>query len=167
MLRFFLSLFISTYFISVTTNKANISADIFETKSGKKQDFDISYSIEPYYDINVFRFIVVMEFKGDKSGETKIILPGEYGGNNNIHGIKNLKPLSENTFIYDSNQPENKIVKHPPNADVRIYYQVEEIRHGDVELGNHYMVVLKRQYFHFQQPCPLTEWPVLYPVLTS
>ncbi len=149
MLRFFLPLFISTYFISFTTNKAEISTDIFENKSNKKNDFDISYSIEPYYDINVFRFIVIMEFKGDKSGETRIILPGEYGGNNNIQGIKNLKPLSDNTYIYDTNQPEIKLVKHNPNADIKIYYQVEEIRRGDVELGNHYMVVLKKQYFHF------------------
>jgi hypothetical protein len=90
-----------------------------------------------------------MEFKGDKSGETRILLPNEYGGQYNIKGIKYLKALSEKTTIYDTDKPEYKTLKYPPNSNVRIYYQVEEVRQGDVELGNHYMVVLKRQYFHF------------------
>lgn len=118
-------------------------------KSKDNSPFDISYSIEPFYDINAFRFIVVLEFKGEKSGETKIILPGEYGGQNNGGGIKYLKALSENTYILDTDRPEYKIVRHPSGANIKIYYQVEELRKGDIELGNHYMVVLKRNYFHF------------------
>ena len=77
-----------------------------EQRTSKGQDFDISYSIEPFYDINIFRFIVVLEFKGDKSGETKILLPNRYGGQNNINGIKYLKALSENTNIVDTDKPE-------------------------------------------------------------
>lgn len=115
----------------------------------KPSETDISYSIEPFYDVNVFRFIVVLEFKGDKSGETKLLIPNEYGGQNNIKGIKYLKVLSENSTLLDTDKPEYKIVKHAPGAQVKVYYQVEELRTGDVELGDHYMVVLKRQYFHF------------------
>lgn len=128
------------------------SIEIHETIQNKNKDntqYDITYSIEPFYDINTFRFIVVMEFKGDKSGETKIILPGEYGGQNNIKGIKFLKVLSENSYISDTQKPEIKIVKYPPGANVKIYYQVEEIRNYGIELGNQYMVVLNRSYFHF------------------
>jgi predicted metalloprotease with PDZ domain len=119
------------------------------TKNPKENSYDISYIIEPFYDINIFRFIVVLEFQGDKTGETKIILPNEYGGQYNLEGIKFLKALSENTNIFDTDKPDQKIVRYPPESNVKIYYQIEEIRDDDIELGNHYMVVLNRRYFHF------------------
>lgn len=109
------------------------------------QSIDISYSIEPFYDINAFRLIVVMEFKEDKSGETKILLPSGI----DFNSIKYLKALSPNTYIIDTDKPEYKTVKHPSNTSVRIYYQVEEIRNGDLEFGNQQMAIIKRQYFHF------------------
>lgn len=109
------------------------------------QSTDISYSIQPFYDLDVIRFTVVMEFQGDKSGETKIILPG----NIDINSIKYLKTLSPNTFIVDADRPEYKIVKHPLGSLVRIYYQVEEIRDSDLELGNQQMAIINKQYFHF------------------
>lgn len=112
-------------------------------------NFDVSYAIEPFYDINTFRLIVVMEFKGNKSGETKIILPNNYGSNEDIKGIKFLKPLSASTFIEDTDRPEIKTVKHSPNSLVRIYYQVEQIRMDDIALGNHYMATINKKYFHF------------------
>jgi len=90
-----------------------------------------------------------MEFKGDKSGETNILLPSQVGSQSNIDRIKYLKALSANTAIYDTDKPEYKIVKYPPNTNVRIYYQIEEIRNRRVYPGNQYMVVLKRQYFYF------------------
>lgn len=126
-----------------------LSESVRSSKSLKENSFDISYTIEPYYDINIFRFIVVVEFKGDKSGETKILLPNEFGGQYNLDGIKYLKALSDNTNIFDTERPDQKIVRYPPESVVRIYYQVEEIRDDDIELGNHYMVVLNRKYFHF------------------
>lgn len=113
------------------------------------QEYDISYSIEPFYDIDAFRLIVVLEFVGDKSGETKIILPNNFGSRNDITGIKFLKPLSLNTTILDTDKPEYKIVKHSPSSLVRIYYQVEEVRNGDIELGNHFMATINKKYFHF------------------
>lgn len=123
----------------------------FWAKAGMKQNnsSQISYYIEPFYDLNLMRLIIVLEFTGDKSGETKIILPSEYGGQNNIDGIKFLKTLSPQTTIEDTDRPEVKKIKHPANARLKIYYQVEDIRDDDIELGNHYMPVIQKQYFHF------------------
>ena len=90
------NLFIQLIFLGFSTVFANtLSARTPEksSNSGKQQEYDISYSIEPFYDVNVFRFIVVMEFEGDKSGETKINLPTEYANQNTIGGIKFLKAL--------------------------------------------------------------------------
>lgn len=38
---------------------------------------------------------------------------------------------------------------YTPNTNVRIYYQVEEIRNGEIEAENYYMAVINKQYFHF------------------
>jgi len=126
------------------------SVNLYESDTKKiSQQPDINYSIEPFYDIDVFRLIVVLEFMGDRSGETKIILPNNFGGSSDINGIKFLKPLSSNTYIQDSDKPEIKIVKYSPNTSVRIYYQVEEVRDGDLELGNQNMAIINKQYIHF------------------
>jgi len=120
------------------------------SETGKSaQQAELSYSIEPFYDIDIFRLIVVMEFTGDKSGETKIILPSNFASSSDINGIKYLKPLSANTVINESDKPEIKIVKHAPNSLVRIYYQVEEVRNNDIDLGNQNMATIRRQFIHF------------------
>ena len=60
-----------------------------------------------------------------------------------------MKSLSSNTYIQDSDKPEIKIVKHTPNTPVKIYYQVEEIRDGDLEPGNQNMAIISKKYIHF------------------
>lgn len=95
------------------------------------------------------RFIVVFEFQGDESGETKIILPNSYDNNRTINGIKYLKALSPNTYIQDTDAPECKIVKHPASSSVKIYYQVEDVRNSELEYGNHLMPIINKQYFNF------------------
>lgn len=117
--------------------------------TGKKIVSTINYSIEPFYDQDKIMFIVTMEFDGNKSGETPIIIPNEYGGNENIEGITNLKALSNSTYIIDTETREQKIIRHPANSKIKLQYRVEEIRGSDIELGNHYMVTLNKQYFHF------------------
>ena len=84
-LNLYLTFLFCICIVSAKNNFADPAAN--EQRTNKAQDFDISYSIEPFYDINIFRFIVVLEFKGDKTGETKILLPNKYGGQNNLNGI--------------------------------------------------------------------------------
>lgn len=143
--------FLYTILISFLLLNSNFAFD----KSGnnkfgsKPQPTDISYSIEPFYDVNAFRLIVVLEFKGEKSGETKIVLPNNYGSNYDYKAIKYLKALSPNTSIEDTDKPEIKVVKYPAGSLIRIYYQVEEVRDGDIESGNQFMATINKQYFYF------------------
>jgi predicted metalloprotease with PDZ domain len=109
----------------------------------------ISYEIQPYYDLKLFRLSVTLEFKGDSSGETRIIIPNEYGGQKQFDGIKNLRATSSNSYIVDTNIKNEKIIKYTPNTFVRLEYQVEEIRHDDIELGNHYQTVIRKGTIHF------------------
>lgn len=120
----------------------------FLTRKDSKETI-ISYSIEPFYDVSLFRLLVVLEFKGESSGQTTLRLPNNFGSNKDWEGVKLLKPLSQNTTIEPTSENDVKIVKYPPSAIVRIYYQFEQVRDSDVELGNHYMATIDRKYFHF------------------
>lgn len=117
--------------------------------SKENQNPEISYFIEPFYDINAFRLIVVLEFQGEKSGSTKITLPSYQMNGANSSGLKFLKTLTPNTSIDDTDKPEIKTVHYTPNATVRIYYQIEETRKDDIESANHYMAIINNRYFHF------------------
>ncbi len=109
----------------------------------------LSYSIEPYYETNGFRLIVVMEFKGEKSGETKLILPENSLSNYENKAIKVLKPLSSDTYFIDTDKPEIKIVKYNPGTLVKIYYQIEQISYSEPEVGTAYTALLNKKYIHF------------------
>ncbi len=119
------------------------------SRSKENQNPEISYSIEPFYDVNAFRLIVVLEFQGEKSGFTKITLPNYQMISGNSSGLKFLKALTPNTFIDDSDRPEIKIVRYTPSATIKIYYQIEETRDRDIEAENHYIAIINKQYFHF------------------
>ncbi len=146
-------------FFSTTDNTATVISVFPEINSctNHNQDYyckpqqpsDIIYSIEPFYDFNEMRLIVVLEFKGDKSGETKIMLPNNFSGNHDINGIKYLKVLSPNSYILDTDNADMKLIKHVPNADLKIYYQVCDIRDGDLDAQNYLMTIINKQYFHF------------------
>jgi predicted metalloprotease with PDZ domain len=150
-LLFISSLFINnTLLLGTTAPATHIYDNKLNVSSNKPENNNfINFGIEPFYEINKVRFIVTMEFPGDRSGETKILLPNEFAGQNNLDGIKFLKPLSDNTTVNNTDKPEIKIVRHPPESIIKLYYQVEEIRDDDIELGNHYMVILNKSYFHF------------------
>lgn len=109
----------------------------------------ISYSIEPFYDVRTFRLLVVLEFRGEKSGQTRLQLPNNYGSDKDWEGVKFLKALSQNTTIEETSEHDVKLVKYPPNTPVKIYYQIEQVRQEDIELGNHYMATIEKKYFHF------------------
>jgi predicted metalloprotease with PDZ domain len=117
--------------------------------SGNVNEPDFSFSIEPFYDLNNIRLIVVMEFKGDRFGQTKLMLPNTVAANYRCNDIKYLKPLSPNTTLEDTDDPLAKIVKYPPGSTVKIYYQIEDTRTGEPETDDYYSAIITKQYFHF------------------
>lgn len=147
-----LLLLISICFVTATLLNAHTSEPSFAFRSDVQSSLYptvISYSIEPFYDVESFRLIVVLEFKGEKSGQTRLRHPNNYGSDRDWEGVKFLKALSYNTTIEETSEHDVKLVKYPPNTSVKIYYQIEQVRQEEVELGNHYMATLGRKYFHF------------------
>ena len=145
-------LLISICFVTATLSNANTSRlslvhqDVVQSNSTPTV---INYSIEPFYDVEGFRLIVVLEFKGEKSGQTRLRLPNNYGSDNDWEGVKFLKALSQNTTIEETSEHDVKLVKYQPNAVDKIYYQFEQVRKEEIGLGNHYMATLDKKYFHF------------------
>lgn len=141
--------FILCFLFQLTVNAVTEENLLQDINKKETSETTISYSIEPFYDLKSFRLLVVMEFKGEKSGQTKLRLPNNYGSDKDWEGIKYLKPLSHNTTIEETSENDVKLVKYLPGSTVRIYYHVEQVRQSDIELGNHYMATIGRQYFHF------------------
>lgn len=136
----------SFQFRAFASNESNTN----ENNSAKNDsETEISYSIEPFYDVNSFRLIVQMEFTGGQSGATKLILPDVFGGQNNLGSIKELSAESPNTIIENTGPNNIKIVKYIPFTRVKITYRVEEIRKGSLSPTNNYQAVINRNYFHF------------------
>lgn len=137
--------------ITATLSNANTSELSFTNQdvvqSGSTPTV-ISYSIEPFYDVESFRLIVVLEFNGEKSGQTRLRLPNNYGSDRDWEGVKFLKALSNNTTIEETSEHDVKLLKYPPNTVVKICYQLEQVRQEEIELGNHYMATIDRKYFH-------------------
>jgi predicted metalloprotease with PDZ domain len=132
--------------------QGNSSSDRDSDKNQKilqgkeNQNFELNYSIEPFYDINAFRLIVMLEFEGEKSGETQLLMPVSEGEEK--PGIKFLKALSEGTAILDTERPEIKIVRYAPGAAVKIYYQIDQTYSGEITTENHYRPIITKRYFH-------------------
>ena len=118
------------------------------SQNKEDQNFDLSYSIEPFYDINVFRFNVILEFQSEKSGEIQILLPGNPADWEDKSGVKFLKALSPGTSILDTERPEVKTIKYIPGSPVKICYQIEQTHQDEITFDNHYMPIITKRYFH-------------------
>ncbi len=121
------------------------------SSAGGRKDVNktAAYTIEPFNYYNKYRLKIKLEFTGDASGETKILLPYRFGGLNHLRGIKSLEAASPNTFINDTNKPEEKIVKYKPYSTVVLTYQVEESYTESLSADNIYHAVIKSDYFSF------------------
>ncbi len=160
MRKFLLFLYINVFFSSIlylkdssligSPRQALLNSDKNKLTQAKEyKDSDISYSIEPFYDINSFRLIVVLEFHGEKSGETQLLLPPGISARHNNASIKYLKVLSANTTLEDTDKLDVKTVKYTPGSLVRIYYQIEESTNSYSGQYNYYQAVIRKPYFHF------------------
>jgi predicted metalloprotease with PDZ domain len=110
---FFLFLFFSSLFAE-------------ENSTFKEPVINLKYSIRPLIDNN--KLEVTMEFQGDKSGMTEIILPSSWGGQERLYlELSDVSSLSENVKIENTLQPERKKIYFPPNETIQIKYYVTSL----------------------------------------
>lgn len=117
----------------------------------------VHYEITPIVENGISKLSVKVEFKGDKSGTTKIQLPSSFGGQDNLHkSVANLKAVSPNTQISDTESSEIKTIKHLPSQQIILqYYLIQDWNgipragEGSQDSGGGYRPILQKDYFQF------------------
>jgi predicted metalloprotease with PDZ domain len=117
----------------------------------------IYYQVTPFIGNDAPKIKFRVSFKGDKSGLTKIKLPLEFGGQENLYqGIRNLTLMNQNAKLEDSDKPEIKIVSHVPNEEINLEYELVQDWIGAPQAGGAsgnagggYRPIIQKDYFHF------------------
>jgi predicted metalloprotease with PDZ domain len=109
----------------------------------------LSYSFEPLITENKMVFRITLGFKSGPKGTVKLELPSEWAGQQHIEkSITELMPLSPQTTIVDTTSPTEKELRSPPNADVRISYNLIKDWDGPLDSGTRFRADLSPSYFH-------------------
>ena len=74
---------------------------------------ELTYIVEPIIQGDSCRLSVNLTFRGNPSGESRLLLPLEWSAGTMVYRvIENLQPSSEDTKIEDTKEPHVKIVRH-------------------------------------------------------
>lgn len=117
-----------------------------QARSGKGVlRYAISYS--PLLDGGSFR--IEFTFIGEESGRTRVILPSEWGGQDQLYlGIRALRVDTAEATLTDTEDPAVKLIMHNPGAELRVTYTVVRDRNGrSTGGGRFYRPILMPDYF--------------------
>jgi len=93
-------------------------------------------------------FEVSLEFKGDTSGTTEILLPSSWAGQNELYQeITELRTFSSQSRIEETSEPFVKKIHHLPNDKLKISYQYHSQQKKDHEWF--YRPIIQPTYFYF------------------
>jgi predicted metalloprotease with PDZ domain len=129
---------------------------IFGGNTSANSPTRIGYEATPRWSDGAPKIKIAVNFKGDKSGATKIRMPSQFGGQSELYkSVQNLKLLTPNAQIADGEQPEIKIVKHASGAEIRLEYEIIQDWQGAPQAGGAsqnagggYRPILQKDYFH-------------------
>lgn len=105
----------------------------------------ISYRTNPKQHL-----LVRLQFKGNQSGKTRLIVPHEWAWQDSYEkGIKNLKLLSPNGRLRIADKGIDCEITHPAAQDIEIQYEVKPYWDGPINRDVYYRPIIKTDYFHF------------------
>ncbi len=101
----------------------NLSIFLFSLlSSNAAAQRELKYKLNPIFDGDVLRFGIDLEFKGEASGTTKLVLPNRWGGQPNLYkAVQNLKVVSSNAAFADTSEPH---VNYQPQTEPDIAYSI-------------------------------------------
>src|ERR1044072_3761754 len=74
---------------------------------------ELTYVVEPLCEGENCRLVVSMTFQGDSSGNTRLLLPLAWSEGVDLYrGIRNIRPLSQDVKVEDTNETHVKIVQN-------------------------------------------------------
>jgi predicted metalloprotease with PDZ domain len=133
-------------FVTVLGSMASFGQCAFPASAS---DNLLDYSFEPIIADDKLSLRVTLEFKGDSHGTVKLELPSEWAGQQHAEkSITELKALSPDTKLNDTNSPSEKELRFPPNALVRLSYVLVKDWDGPLNSGTRFRADLSRDYFH-------------------
>lgn len=119
---------------------------------GRPSVRSLAYQIRPVVGNGVPRCEIDVDFAGDASGHTKIVLPSEWAGEENLFAcVRNLSVAGGNAVLSDTAEPTVKAVTHMPGAKLRIHYDLVQDAPGAPRAGRGagYRPVLQPEYFQW------------------
>ena len=111
---------------------------------------ELTYVIEPIVEGESSRLRVSLTFQGALSGTTRLLLPLEWSDGVELYrAIRNIRSLSEDTKIEDTNEPHVRIVHHRPNQRISLTYEVVSQPPGTkLTRETYHYPVLRPSYFY-------------------
>ena len=111
---------------------------------------ELTYVVEPICQGENCRLLVGFSFRGDSSGQTRLLLPLSWSDGVDLYrAIKNIQPLSEDTKVEDTNEPHVKTVHHRPNQRVSLTYEVISQPPGtQLTVAVYHNPVVRSSYFY-------------------
>jgi len=109
----------------------------------------LNYSFEPIVDQDKMSLRVTLEFKGGASGRIKLELPSEWAGEKHAeNSVTELKALSPDTTLINTESPSEKQLQFPPNTVIRISYLLVKDWNGPLNSTTRFRTDLSPEYFH-------------------
>lgn len=111
---------------------------------------ELTYVVEPLCEGENCRLVVSMTFQGDSSGNTRLLLPLAWSEGVDLYkAIRNIRPLSQDVKVEDTNEPHVKTVHHRPNQRVSLTYEVVTQPPGtQLTVAVYHNPVLRPSYFY-------------------
>jgi predicted metalloprotease with PDZ domain len=113
---------------------------------------ELKYALEPVLSENRLRFRVELQFRGDATGTTTLVLPNRWGGQQRLYqAVQNLQVVSTNSKLSDSAEPHVKVITHLPNQTLHVQYELLQDFAGTPKgtVRDYYRPLLQKDYFHW------------------
>ncbi|MBX9747335.1 MAG: hypothetical protein K2X34_10570 [Hyphomonadaceae bacterium] len=93
---------------------------------------------------------VDMRFRGEADGETRLRLPGEWGGQPELwRSLADIAAVS-GAALAETGEPNSRVLAHRPNARIHLRYRIIQDFEGapNARGGNAYRPIIQPSYFH-------------------
>lgn len=95
------------------------------------------------------KFHISVSFKGDSDGITRVQIPNEWGGQENLFNAVHDLRIKAPAVIGDTSEPFVKQITHRPNQSLTIEYDLVQDFKGPLRNQNRYRPVVEDQYIHW------------------
>jgi len=83
----------------------------------------LTYTFDPTVTATSTALHVTLRFRGGRDAQEEVEVPSEWAGET-LHGVTNLRALSVETVVADNTSRGSKIMRHLPNQEVVLAYDI-------------------------------------------